>query len=209
MKLSTTNSIYEHNLTEHLSKLNQDIILNSQWKNNNDDLEKKLLEPKIKMLIEDKDTLIAYLQSKLSKYQDEIREKDKQIQQLQNEGKKGKEHSYSISILSDGSDSTCSDDVIDYKKKYYEIKEKYDSLENDHSKLIESYSVCLMKIEEDKEIINKLSYSYINKNKRNAKPKVNSNDEYSNYVVQTEPDYEEKVSHKRNSSFFKIFSNYY
>ena len=88
MKLSTTNSIYEHNLTEHLSKLNQDIILNSQWKINNDDIEKKLLEPKIKMVIEDKDTLIAYLQSKLSKYQDEIKEKDEQIQQLQNEGKK-------------------------------------------------------------------------------------------------------------------------
>ena len=209
MKLSTTNSIYEHNLTEHLSKLNQDIILNSQWKINNDDIEKKLLEPKIKMVIEDKDTLIAYLQSKLSKYQDEIKEKDEQIQQLQNEGKKVKDHSYSVSILSDNSDSTCSDDGIDYKKKYNEIKEKYDSLENDHSKLIESYSVCLMKIEEDKEIINKLSYSYINKNKKNTKPKVNCNDDYSNYVVQTEPDYEEKVSHKRNSSFFKIFSHYY
>lgn len=210
MKLQNGTSQYELNLSHHLEKLNQDIILNSQWKNKKDNIESKLLEPKIKMMIEDKDTLIAYLQMQVRKYQNEVQEKENIITNLKNEietlKNPKKNHSHNSSI-SDSSDSTFYDEQInDYKKKYLDIKERYDSLEIEHTKLIENYSECLKKIDEDKETINNLSLSFMNKriqkNKKVPICSIKSRD-YSMNMVSTEPNDIEENNFKRkhNGSF--------
>lgn len=210
MKLQDETLLYELNLAHHLEKLNQDIILNSQWKNKKDNIESKLLEPKIKMMIEDKDTLIAYLQMQLRKYQNELQEKDNIITNLKNEIETlkipKKIHSHNSSV-SDSSDSTFYDEHInEYKKKYLDIKERFDSLEYEHTKLIENYSECLKKIDEGKETINSLSLSFMNKriqkNKKAPICSIKSRD-YSMNTISTEPNHfgKNECKQKRNGSF--------